>query len=143
MPRYFVPFAAVTLLHLLWPIAGHAQEQARPVSQCQAIAEALPSVTFASFKPAPVVNAQAPARDEVKITFVGHSTFLVETPGGVSIATDFSGWYAPPKTPDVVTMNKAHSSHYTMTPDPAIKHVLRGWGDDGEPADHDLSLIHI
>lgn len=138
MPRYFVPFAAVTLLHLLWPIAGHAQDQARPVSQCQAIAEALPSVTFASFKPAPVVNAQAPANDEVKITFVGHSTFLVETPGGVSIATDFSGWYAPPKTPDVVTMNKAHSSHYTMTPDPAIKHVLRGWGDDGEPADHDV-----
>ncbi|HTO33704.1 MAG TPA: MBL fold metallo-hydrolase [Pararhizobium sp.] len=116
----------------------HAQDVRPPVSQCQAIAQGLPDVTFASFKPPSATNAQAVAGEEVDITYIGHSTFLMETPDGVSIATDFSGWYAPPKVPDVVTMNKAHSSHYTLTPDPAIKHVLHGWGDDGKPADHDI-----
>lgn len=137
MLRYLLlRFAAIAFLHVLWLAPAHAQ--AAPVSQCQAIAEALPVVTFASFKPWAAVNVQTVVSDEVKITYIGHSTFLIETPGGVSIATDYSGWYVPPKTPDVVTMNKAHSSHYTLTPDPAIKHVLHGWGDDGEPADHDL-----
>jgi L-ascorbate metabolism protein UlaG (beta-lactamase superfamily) len=131
-----LPFAAIAFLHFLGLMSAHAQ--AAPVSQCQAIAEALPDVTFASFKPWAALNVQAVVSDEVKITYIGHSTFLIETPGGVSIATDYSGWYAPPKTPDVVTMNKAHSSHHTLTPDPAIKHVLHGWGDDGGPADHDL-----
>ncbi len=139
MPRLFLlAFAAIVLLHVLWPIQVHAQEARPPVSQCQAIAQGLPDVTFASFRPSNLLNVQAVAGEEVSITYVGHSTFLIETPGGVSIATDFSGWYAPPKVPDVVTMNKAHSSHYTLTPDSAIKHVLHGWGDDGQPADHDL-----
>ncbi len=35
--------------------------------------------------------------------------------------------------PDVVTMNRAHSSHYTSIPDPRIQHVLRGWSEDGSP----------
>ena len=47
-------------------------------------------------------SVQAAADEDVDITYVGHSTFLIETPGGVSIATDYSGWYAPPKVPDVV-----------------------------------------
>ncbi len=139
MPRLFLLIcAAIAFLHSMWPIPAHAQGTRPPVSQCQAIARSLPDVTFASFKPSSAFDVQATARDEVKITFVGHSTFLIETPDGVSIATDYSGWYAPPKVPDVVTMNKAHSSHYTLTPDPAIKHVLHGWGDNGQPADHDV-----
>lgn len=139
MSRLFLlTFAAITLAHFLWPMPAHAQSSPPPVSQCQAIARSLPDVTFASFKPPVAFGVQATAADEVNITYVGHSTFLIETPGGVSIATDYSGWYAPPKVPDVVTMNKAHSSHYTLTPDPAIKHVLHGWGDDGQPADHDV-----
>jgi len=31
-------------------------------------------------------------------------------------------------------MNRAHSTHYTLYPDPAIPNVLHGWGDDGKPA---------
>jgi len=35
----------------------------------------------------------------------------------------------------VVTMNRAHSSHYTLVTDPAIKYVLHGWSDvPGEKA---------
>lgn len=141
MSRLFLlTFAVIALLHFLWPMPAHAQSSPPPVSQCQAIAQSLPDVIFASFKPPAALGVQATATDEVNITYVGHSTFLIETPGGVSIATDYSGWYAPPKVPDVVTMNKAHSSHYTLTPDPAIKHVLHGWGDDGQPADHDVVI---
>jgi L-ascorbate metabolism protein UlaG (beta-lactamase superfamily) len=42
--------------------------------------------------------------------------------------------------PDIVTMNHAHSTHYTDRPDPDIKFVLRGWRDDGRPAGHDVSF---
>nr|WP_244629578.1 MBL fold metallo-hydrolase [Martelella limonii] len=117
-----------------------AQEPRPPVSQCQAIAERLPDVTFASFAP---VAYEAP---EVTITFVGHSTFLIESPGGIRIATDYSGFLLPGGPPDVATMNKAHESHFTMTPDPGIGMVLHGWGDTpGEPANHDMVVgdVHI
>jgi hypothetical protein len=66
-------------------------------------------------------------QDAVDLTFVGHATFLIETPQGVRIATDYSDGTRPPVTPDVATMNKAHSTHFSYRPDPGIKHVLKGW----------------
>jgi L-ascorbate metabolism protein UlaG (beta-lactamase superfamily) len=72
--------------------------------------------------------------DQVAITFGGHSTYFIDTPGGVRIATDYSGAYQTGRLPDVVTMNRAHSTHYTLFPDQRIPHVLHGWGDNGEPA---------
>lgn len=123
---------------VLAPRISVAQEAARPVSQCQMIAQALPKVTFASFSGADVKMAEEPGDGVVRITYIGHSTFFLETPGGIRIATDYNGWYEPPSLPTVVTMNKAHSSHYTLTPDPDIAHVLHGWRDDGGPADHDV-----
>lgn len=109
-----------------------------PVSKCLAVAQALPSVTYASYAP-----AAALARDEVRITFAGHSTYVVETPAGVSIATDYSGWSGPIEVPRVVTMNKAHSTHYTLSPDPRIDHVLPGWNPEGGPADHDVVVDDV
>lgn len=110
-----------------------------PVSQCQMIARSLPSVTFANFSVSAAIKVQAKANEEVRITYVGHSTFFIETPAGVKIATDYNGWYRPPALPTVVTMNKAHSSHYTLTPEPGIEYVLRGWQDGSEKgADHDV-----
>lgn len=50
------------------------------------------------------------------------------------VATDYSGTYDTGRTPDVVTMNRAHATHYTLAPDPNIAHVLHGWGTDGQPA---------
>jgi L-ascorbate metabolism protein UlaG (beta-lactamase superfamily) len=79
------------------------------------------------------------AEDQVRITYAGHSTFLIESPRLARIATDYNDYVRPPVTPDVVTMNHAHSTHYTDRPDPAIKHVLRGWGPSPEqPARHDM-----
>ncbi|MGK9051771.1 MBL fold metallo-hydrolase [Neorhizobium petrolearium] len=124
-----------------------AQDAGLPVSQCQAIASRLPGVMFASFEPSGLQLAQAgrqlslAEREEVKITFVGHSTYFIETPEGVGIATDYSGAYQPSRLPDVVTMNKAHSTHYTLSPDPGIEHVLHGWSDvPGEKAEHRLTV---
>ena len=80
------------------------------------------------------LRSAAAKTDEVAITYAGHSTYYIETPAGVRIATDFSGAYTTGRLPDVVTMNRAHSTHYSLFPDARIPLVLRGWGDDGQPA---------
>jgi L-ascorbate metabolism protein UlaG (beta-lactamase superfamily) len=108
--------------------SGQSRAQAR-VSECMAVADKLD----AGF------HYAALTEDQARLSYIGHSTFLVESPGGVKIATDYSG-YAGGATPDVATMNHAHSSHYTDSPDPAIKHVLRGWGEAGAAARHDLDV---
>ena len=59
------------------------------------------------------------AGDEVRVSYVGHSTFLIESPQGVKIATDYNDYVKPPVIPDIATMNHAHSTHYTDNPDPA------------------------
>lgn len=118
----------VTAAALVLCLGGAVGAQDAPVpSQCLAIAGTMPGVTYASFTP-----AQARTDGEVTITYAGHSTYVIETPGGVRIATDFSGHYGTTPLPRVVTMNKAHGTHYTLNPDPGIEHVLHGW-DDGEP----------
>ncbi len=78
----------------------------------------------------PIIPA-ALAPNEVGLTFVGHATFLIETAGGVKIATDYNDYVRPSVTPDVATMNRAHSTHYSNNPDPGIKKVLRGWNPAG------------
>src|SRR6266705_1958378 len=84
------------------------------------------------------------AGDQVRVTYAGHSTFLIESPRLVRIATDYNDYVRPPVTPDIVTMNHAHTTHYTDRPDPAIKHVLRGWGPTPEqPARHDMTLRDV
>ena len=80
--------------------------------------------------------AQTFVEGDVTITYAGHSTYIIETPAGVRIATDFSGVYGYDPLPRVVTMNKAHRTHYSDHPDPKIEYVLRGWNTDGGPARH-------
>jgi L-ascorbate metabolism protein UlaG (beta-lactamase superfamily) len=82
--------------------------------------------------------------DQVRINYVGHSTFLIESPQGVRIATDYNDYVRPPVVPDIITMNHAHDTHYTDHPDPAIKYVLRGWGpSESQPARHDITLKDV
>jgi L-ascorbate metabolism protein UlaG (beta-lactamase superfamily) len=111
-----------------------ATAQAPLRSECLAMANAAPRVVPVSLRR---VAAKA---DEVAITYVGHSTYYIDTPGGVRIGTDFSGAYRTGRLPDVVTMNHAHSSHYSLFPDPKIPHVLHGWGEDGKPANVALRI---
>ena len=51
-----------------------------------------------------------------------------------------AGYAGPGVIPRIVTMNRAHQTHYTDSPDPRIEHVLRGWNPDGGPAQHNLTL---
>jgi L-ascorbate metabolism protein UlaG (beta-lactamase superfamily) len=82
--------------------------------------------------------------DEVRIGYVGHSTFLIESPRGIKIATDYNDYVRPRAPPDIITMNHAHSTHYTNNPDSAIKHVLRGWGPSPDrPARHDVQVADV
>lgn len=125
-----------------WAAIGVASAQStasRIPSTCFAVAQNLHSpelpVHFASFS-----TQASTSKYDVTISYQGHSTYLIESPEGVKIATDFAGWLADPVTPDVVTMNQAHSSHYTDFPDPKIKNVLRGWGTDGNIAEHHLMV---
>jgi L-ascorbate metabolism protein UlaG (beta-lactamase superfamily) len=111
-----------------------------------AIANALPSATFANFTPSNTempIPAQAFVEGDVTITYAGHSTYIIETPAGVRIATDFSGVYGYEPLPRVVTMNKAHRTHYTEQPDPGIEYVLRGWNPEGGPARHALVVDDV
>jgi L-ascorbate metabolism protein UlaG (beta-lactamase superfamily) len=121
---------AIASLAVLFVAALPAEAQ---ISRCLAVAEAPPHVRLAAFTPA------QSKPDEVRVRFVGHSTFVLESPEGVTIATDYTG-NPRDMVPDVVTMNRAHSSHYTDNPDPRIPHVLRGWNPDGGPADHHLEV---
>jgi L-ascorbate metabolism protein UlaG (beta-lactamase superfamily) len=109
-------------------IASAAAQDAPRSSECLAMSSAPPRATPVRFREA------AANTDEVAITYAGHSTYYIDTPGGVRIATDYSGAYRTGRLPDVVTMNRAHSTHYTLFPDPRIPYVLHGWRDDGQPA---------
>ena len=127
--------AALFAIPVSWTAgSSSAQAQTDPVpSKCLAIAQALPFVTYANYSPAQATRSSG----EVTITYAGHSTYVIESPGGVRVATDYSGIYGRDPLPRVVTMNKAHSTHFTNNPDPAIEHVLPGWNPDGgEPARH-------
>jgi hypothetical protein len=53
---------------------------------------------------------------EVRITYVGHSTFEIESAAGVRIATDYNDHVRPKTVPHIATMNRAHSTHYTNNP---------------------------
>ena len=92
----------------------------------------------------PAAMRVALASDQVRITYAGHSTFLIESPQLVRIGTDYNDYVRTPVLPDIVTMNHAHSTHYTDRPDPAIRHVLRGWGPSpDQPARHDVTYKDV
>ena len=117
--------------------AEPAPSPADPERRCPGLIAGLPDVRFVNFE------RVALGEGEVRLTYVGHSTFLIESPRLVRIATDYNDYVKPPVLPDIVTMNHAHTTHYTDAPDPAIKFVLRGWNDDGSQATHDLSFQDV
>jgi L-ascorbate metabolism protein UlaG (beta-lactamase superfamily) len=123
---------ARALAMLAWLLVAAMPAEAQ-ISRCLAVADAGPRLQPAAFTLAQLKP------DEVRVRFVGHSTYLIESAEGITIATDYTG-QSGGVIPDVVTMNRAHSSHYTDNPDPRIKHVLRGWNPEGGAADHNLRV---
>jgi len=105
------------------------------------IRTALPRVSAAGSP----VRLIADGSDQVAITFLGHASFLIESPQHVTAVTDYNGYNIPADPPDIATMNHAHSTHYTDNPDPRIKFVLHGWSETAEPPRIDLTYrdMHI
>src|SRR6056297_140582 len=115
-----------------------AVAQDRKPSHCLAVAQAAPGIEYlqqASFRD-PVPD------DMVRVQYIAHASFLIQADGGTSAVTDFTGFVGNVDfTPDVVTMNHAHETHWTAFPDPAIPHVLEGWGEThGAGVEHYLDL---
>ncbi|WP_138465414.1 MBL fold metallo-hydrolase [Poseidonocella sp. HB161398] len=80
----------------------------------------------------------------VQIGYIDHSMFAIRDTEGHTIVTDYAGYLGDAGfVPEVATMNKGHSSHWTANPDPRIPHVLPGWTRDGSPADHYLQLGNL
>jgi L-ascorbate metabolism protein UlaG (beta-lactamase superfamily) len=120
--------------------AVQATAQTRTPSHCIALAGDIPGAQYlhrASY------DADV-APETVSIHYIAHASFLIRTAGGLNMVTDFTGFIGNvPMIPDVVTMNHAHDTHWTANPDPAIPHVLPGWGPFGEGIDHRLELGEV
>ncbi len=135
---------AALMLTALSGIAG-AQSGPQPAAKpdversCPGlVAQARPPVVPAAF------DLAALNPDQARISYIGHATFLLESPQGVRIATDYNDYVRPAVIPDIATMNHAHDTHYTDHPDPAIKYVLRGWSETpGKPAIWDVQYRDV
>jgi L-ascorbate metabolism protein UlaG (beta-lactamase superfamily) len=128
-------FLAASLLLFAWlpaALASAAAPSDNTARPCPGPVAAMPPAIAAAF------SVAALRENEVRLTFIAHATFLIESTHGVRVATDYNDAVGLPVMPDIVTMNHAHPTHYTDHPEPGIKVVLRGWNDDGSPALHDV-----
>lgn len=119
----------VLVVAILLPVIGRAS--CIPVAQ-------LPG----RFTPA-AYNLAEVASGSVRLTFIGHATFLIETSGGATAVTDFNGYVRPALVPDIATMNNAHSTHFTDFPDAGIKFVLPGWGTAEKPVQYNFTHLDL
>jgi L-ascorbate metabolism protein UlaG (beta-lactamase superfamily) len=99
-----------------------------------------PGVQLASLDGLRLAAKDSPNR--AVITFLGHSSYQIDTPQGVRAITDYNGVNGFGRRPDIVTMNNAHSTHFTDDPEDGIAYVLRGWPSrPGETeAKHDVQF---
>ncbi|WP_299043054.1 MBL fold metallo-hydrolase [uncultured Tateyamaria sp.] len=118
-----------------------AAQDVRTPSHCIALADQIDGAAFA--RKASFDVQVAP--ETVRLHYIAHASFLIRTAGGLNMVTDFTGFTgSAPMIPDVVTMNHAHETHWTAFPDPAIPHVLPGWGEEfGAGIDHRLDLGEV
>ncbi|WP_431300352.1 MBL fold metallo-hydrolase [Tabrizicola sp. BL-A-41-H6] len=111
-----------------------AVAQDRIPSHCIALAKGTDTVI-------PAALGDGLADDHVLIRYLDHASFAIVTDDGTVAVTDYTGYTGTSDfVPDVVTMNNAHSTHWTAAPDTRIPHILKGWGEGAAPADHRLDL---
>jgi L-ascorbate metabolism protein UlaG (beta-lactamase superfamily) len=122
-------------------LLGAVAASSPAVARCLPVAERMegPARAFASYRPALrprfrlAAAAGVPARGPalppgtVELTYLGHSSFLIRSAANATAVTDYNGYVRAPFAPDIVTMNRAHNTHYTDVIEPGVKHVLRGW----------------
>lgn len=131
-----VLFRVVAVYFLLIAVSLSAVAQKAAPDKCLAFAQAptngivwRASVRHTALKPF-----------QVGLNYLGHSTFLLESPKGVTIATDYNDYIPIKPAPTIATMNLAHDTHHSLNPDPNIKHLLKGWNPTpGKAQIHDLT----
>jgi L-ascorbate metabolism protein UlaG (beta-lactamase superfamily) len=137
------------LLTALWALAAVAPASAQmlvqggPSAAKPEMMENCPGLVAERPPFKPLVRRVALASDQIRINYIGHSTFLIESPQLVRVATDYNDYVRPPVLPDIATMNHAHSTHYTDNPDAGIRHVLRGWAGEEKPARIDVQYKDV
>ena len=143
----FLRAAAVIVVGLaaMWTALALAQSAPSAPSSKPEMTRSCPGLVAADAPRAipAAFKSAALAGDQVRITYIGHATFLIESPHLVRIATDYNDYVRPVVLPDIITMNHAHSTHYSDHPDPGIKYVLRGWRDDGQPSGYDITFQDV
>lgn len=135
-------FMALALTLAAPATAQHLAQGAAPQAKPE-MTESCPGLVASRPPFAAPIPRVALARDQVRINYIGHSTFLIESPQLVRIATDYNDYVKSPVLPDIVTMNHAHTTHYTHNPEPGIKFVLRGWAEDQKPARVDVQYKDV
>jgi L-ascorbate metabolism protein UlaG (beta-lactamase superfamily) len=127
--HHFKSLAALCILGAFAPLPAFATYY--PVAGLS------PRVIPASF------NVAAVPAHHARIDFVGHSSFEIESPKGVRIVTDYNGYVRPGRVPHIVTMNRAHDTHFTDFVEKDIQFALRGWHPKGGIARHNLSAKDV
>ena len=102
---------------------------------CFPVAQAPSLLHRAAYQPAALPDGAS-----LRLSFLGHASFLLETRGGVTAVTDFNAIYRPAFAPDIVTMNNSHGAHWTDRVDPETRYALRGWNPAGGLAEHDVRV---
>lgn len=76
----------------------------------------------------------------VTIQWLGHSSFLLTTPGGTAALTDPHSWHVSPMAPNVVTISNEHSTHNQARSVPGSARVLRGRTADGKAVEVNVTI---
>ena len=104
------------------------------------LVERSPGTRVASLDGLQFARGSEDSPNRALITFVGHASYQIDTPQDVRAITDYNGVNGFGRHPDIVTMNNAHSTHFTDQPEDGITHVLQGWPNAGESAArHDVT----
>jgi len=137
MCRFFFLFIVAGVLALVQPVQAQVTKQKNVRLPCGAglVQHRLePRVIAASYELADVAAGQ------LRIDFAGHSTFLITSPGGVKVATDYNDYYRAKVLPDIATMSGWHRNHSTDEIEPSITYALRGWDTGNGLPSHDVRI---
>jgi L-ascorbate metabolism protein UlaG (beta-lactamase superfamily) len=134
MPRSIVRAQRACSLHLpglmILAVVGLAQLAIAAESLCE---PGFVRGPVSNSRAIPVAGRSLDATPQVvTIQWLGHSSFLIITPGGTTAVTDPHSWHASPAAPDVVTISNEHSTHNQVRSVPGNARVLRGRTPEGE-----------
>ena len=98
MHRAMLSLAILASMFAATASAQEAQVERTP-SHCIAFVEKTPGVELirvaATDAPVPVGFDEALAPETVRISYLDHAMFLIETPGGLTVVTDYNGFVGP------------------------------------------------